>query len=65
MSSQTFKIKIISVDLGDETAQIVIDFDDDFKQFFLNQTGLKRFSSKRFQAWFVQGLQQGLTDTEK
>tara|TARA_Y100000034_G_C6740037_1_gene328341 strand:+ start:282 stop:458 length:177 start_codon:yes stop_codon:yes gene_type:complete len=58
-------MKIVSVDSNDGTAQIIIDFDDDFKQFFLDQTGLKRFSSKRFQAWFVQGLHQGLTNTEK
>jgi len=63
---QTFKIKVLCEDPNiDGSIELVLDFDDNFKKLFLEQTGLKRYSGKRFQTWFVQGLQQGLQYQEK
>jgi hypothetical protein len=39
---------------------VMVDIDDEFKEWFKATQGLKRWSQKRFEKWFVEAMSQGL-----
>ncbi len=39
---------------------VMVDIDDEFKEWFKKTHGLKRWSQKRFEKWFVKAMSNGL-----
>ena len=39
---------------------VMVDIDDEFKEWFKKTHGLKRWSQKRFERWFVEAMSHGL-----
>ena len=54
------KIDVIDVvDQPDGSAELHIDFDEEFKEWFKSSEGLKRFSQKRFEKFVLNALRAG------
>ena len=49
----------------DGTCNLVFDVDDEFKEWFKEWQGLKRWSSKRFQKFVIEALEYAIKQGEK
>ena len=59
------KLKISKIeDQPDGSRKVIFDVDDDFKDWFKEQQGMKRWSRKRFEAVLVEAI-ENLTKKEK
>ena len=49
----------------DGSANLILEISDEFKQWFKETQGLKRFSQKRFEKFVIKALEAGLDKHEK
>ena len=56
-----FQFEVLEVvDNDDDTSSIHLDVSDEFIEWFKKDQGLKRWSQKRFEKWFIKGLMEGM-----
>lgn len=60
------EIRVLEISENEDgSANLILEISDEFKQWFKETQGLKRFSQKRFEKFVIKALEAGLDGYDK